>query len=140
MFRARLILSLAEGLSYREIERTLGASAPTVSKWKTRFEQSGMAGLQGQHKGSQPRAATPAVQARILRRAQQKPADGSTHWSCRKLATALGLSKTTVQRVLAQAKRKRTVKAVLTRSSYLEVGQALIAETVANIGQEELAF
>jgi transposase len=65
-----------------------------------------MAGLQGQHKGSQPRTATPAVQARILRRAQQKPVDGSTHWSCRKLATALGLSKTTVQRVLAQAKLK----------------------------------
>ena len=70
VFRARLILSLGEGLSYRDIERTLGASAPTVSKWKRRFEESGMAGLQGQHKGSQPRTATPAVQARILRRAR----------------------------------------------------------------------
>src|SRR5438270_4626700 len=106
VFRARLILCLADGLSYREIERRLGASAPTVSKWKSRFEESGMAGLQGQHKGSQPRTVTPAVQARILRRAQQKPEDRSTHWSCRKLATALGLSKTTVQRVLAQAKLK----------------------------------
>src|SRR3954452_11406530 len=76
---ARLILSLSKGLSYREIERTLGASAPTVSKWKRRFEQSGMAGLQGQHKGSQPRTITPVVQARIIRRAQQKPTDGSTH-------------------------------------------------------------
>jgi transposase len=65
-----------------------------------------MAGLQGQHKGSQPRTLTPAVQARILRRAQQKPSDGRTHWSCRKLAMALGLSKTSVQRVLAQAKLK----------------------------------
>jgi transposase len=106
VFRARLILSLADGLSYREIERTLGASAPTVSKWKRRFEQSGIAGLQGQHKGSQPRTVTPAVQARIIRRAQQKPSDGSTHWSCRRLAKALHLSKTTVQRVLAQAKLK----------------------------------
>jgi transposase len=106
VFRARLILSLADGLSYREIERTLGASAPTVSKWKGRFEQSGMAGLQALHKGSQPRTVTPAVQARIIQRAQQKPSDGSTHWSCRKLATALHLSKTTVQRVLAQAKLK----------------------------------
>src|SRR3954470_18073068 len=106
VFRARLILSLAEGVSYREIERTLGASAPTVSKWKRRFEQSGMAGLQGQHKGSQPRTATPTVQARMIRRAQQKPSDGITHWSCRKLAMALGLSKTTVQRVLAQANIK----------------------------------
>jgi len=38
VFRARLLLCLAEGLSYREIERKLGASAPTVSKWKSRFE------------------------------------------------------------------------------------------------------
>jgi len=106
VFRARLILCLADGLSYREIERRLGASAPTVSKWKSRFEESGMAGLQGQHKGSQPRTVTPAVQARIIRRAQQKPSDGSTHWSCRKLAATLGLSKTSVQRVLAQAKLK----------------------------------
>lgn len=103
VFRARLILALADGLTYREIERKLGASAPTVVKWKSRFEQAGMAGLQGQHRGSQPRAATPAVQARILRRAQQKPSDGSTHWSCRKLAEELGISKSTVQRVLAQA-------------------------------------
>lgn len=73
VFRARLILSLADGWSYREIERKWGASAPTVSKWKSRFEQAGMAGLQGTHRGSQPRTATPAVQARILRRAQQKP-------------------------------------------------------------------
>ena len=37
VFRARLILAVADGMSYREIERKLGASAPTVSKWKTRF-------------------------------------------------------------------------------------------------------
>lgn len=104
VFRARLILALADGLSYREIERKLGASAPTVSKWKSRFEQGGMDGLQAHNRGSRPRTATPAVQAKIIRRAQQKPSDGSTHWSCRKLATELGLSKTTVQRVLAQAK------------------------------------
>jgi transposase len=104
VFRARLILALADGLSYRDIEGKLGASAPTVSKWKGRFEQSGMDGLQAHNRGSKPRTATPAVQAKIIRRAQQKPTDGSTHWSCRKLAAELGLSKTTVQRVLAQAK------------------------------------
>ena len=104
VFRARLILGLADGMSYRDIERTLGASAPTVSKWKGRFEQSGMEGLQGQHKGSQPRSATPAVQGRVMRRVQQKPADGSTHWSVRRLAGELGVSKSTVHRILTQAK------------------------------------
>jgi len=104
VFRARLILALADGMSYREIERKLGASAATVSKWKSRFRQKGMAGLQGQHHGSKPRRATPAVQARVIRRAQQKPGDGSTHWSCRKLSLELGVSKSTVQRILAQAR------------------------------------
>jgi hypothetical protein len=103
VFGARLLLCLAEGLSYREIEQKLGASAPTVSKWKGRFEQAGIECLRGQHRGSQPRAATPAVQARILRR-EQNPADGSTHWSIRKLAVELELSKSTVQRGSAQAK------------------------------------
>jgi Transposase DDE domain group 1 len=28
----------------------------------------------------------PKVQARVIRQVQQKPGDGSTHWSCRKLA------------------------------------------------------
>ena len=45
VFRARLILSLADGMTYREIEQKLGASAPTVSKWKTRFEQHGVEAL-----------------------------------------------------------------------------------------------
>ena len=104
VFRARLILGLADGLTYREIEGKLGASAPTVSKWKGRFVQHGIEGLQGRHQGSKPRRATPAVQGRVIRRAQQKPSDGSTHWSCRKLAEKLGVSKSTVQRILAQAK------------------------------------
>lgn len=104
VFRARLILALAGGKTYRQIEETLGASAPTVSKWKGRFEQSGLEGLQGRHKGSKPRRATPALQSRVIRRAQQKPSDGSTHWSVRKLAEELGVSKSTVHRILGQAK------------------------------------
>jgi transposase len=106
VFRAQIILALADGLSYREIERELGASSATIALWKSRFERSGIEGLQGQHKGSKPRAATPAMQARVMRRVQQKPDDGSTHWSCRKLAQELGLSKSTVQRILRQAKLK----------------------------------
>ena len=54
VFRARLILALADGLSYREIGRRYGASAPTVSLWKRRFEQNRVSGVQGEHKGSKP--------------------------------------------------------------------------------------
>jgi transposase len=106
VFRARLILALAEGQSYREIMASLKTTAPTISRWKKRFEAEGLAGLDPRHQGSQPRVADARVQARIARKTQQKPDDGSTHWSCRKMARALGLSKSTVQRVWAQTRLK----------------------------------
>jgi len=106
VFRARLILALAEGQTYSQIMTSLQTTAPTISRWKQRFAEGGMAGLDTRHKGSQPRVADAKVQARIARKTLQKPGDGSTHWSCRKLAKALGLSKSTVQRVWAQARLK----------------------------------
>src|SRR6476659_4889017 len=106
VFRARLILALAAGKSYREIESGMQTSAATIARWRGRFESDGLAGLEGRHRGSRPRTATAAVQARVVRRVQQKPNDGSTHWSCRKLAQELGLSKSTVQRILTQAHLK----------------------------------
>ena len=106
VFRARLILALASGRTYSQIMASLQTTAPTISRWKLRFEEHGMAGLDARHKGSQPRVANAAVQARIARKTQQKPPDGSTHWSCRKMAEALGVSKSTVQRVWAQARLK----------------------------------
>ena len=65
-----------------------------------------MAGLDPQHKGSQPKTATPAVQAKVLRQTLKAPGDGSTHWSCRKMAEATGISKSTVQRIWAAARLK----------------------------------
>src|SRR6266481_484967 len=73
VFRARLILALAEGRSYSQIMASLQTTAPTISRWKQRFEQHGMAGLDPRHKGSQPRVANAAVQAKIARKTQQKP-------------------------------------------------------------------
>jgi len=106
VFRARLVLALADGWSYTQIKHRLHTSAPTISRWKQRFEQEGIAGLEPQHKGSQPRVANAQIQARIARKTQQKPPDGSTHWSCRKMAEVLGVSKSTVQRVWAQTRLK----------------------------------
>lgn len=106
VFRARLILALASGKSYSQIETELGTSRPTIARWRRRFQEDGLAGLEPQHKGSQPRTATPDLQARVIRRTLRKPEDGSTHWSCRKMATALGVSKSTVQRIWAQARLK----------------------------------
>lgn len=46
---------------------------------------------------------TPALRARKLSATRKKPSDGPTHWSCRKLATALGVSQDAVHRVWKEA-------------------------------------
>jgi transposase len=106
VFRARLILALAAGKSYNQIEVELDTSRPTIARWKRRFQKSGICGLEPQHKGSQPRTATAAVQARVLRKTVKAPVNGTTHWSCRKMAEATGISKSTVQRIWAAAGMK----------------------------------
>jgi transposase len=67
-----LILALADGETYNQIMTSLRTTAPTISRWKQRFEQEGIDGLDPRHKGSQPRVADAAVQARIARKTQQK--------------------------------------------------------------------
>src|ERR1700758_3380104 len=93
VFRAKLILMLAEGASFSTIKRMLQTSAPTIIRWKQRFLESGLDGLDTYHPGQKATVLTPALRARILSATRKKPSDGSTHWSCRKLATTLGVSK-----------------------------------------------
>ena len=99
VFRAKLILMLAEGASFNTIKRRLQTSAPAIIRWKQRFLQSGIDGLDTHHPGQKATVLTPALRARILSATRKKPSDGSTHWSCRKLAAALGVSKDAVHRV-----------------------------------------
>ena len=51
VFRARLILTLAEGNSYSTIKRRLGTTAPAISRWKQRFLAAGVDGLDTSHPG-----------------------------------------------------------------------------------------
>jgi transposase len=100
VLRARMILMLAEGRSYAEIQERLQTTAPTIARWKKRFLAQGVAGLFEQHHpGQKPRVLTAKLQARVLEATRRKPKDGSTHWSVRKLAAELQVSKDAVHRI-----------------------------------------
>src|SRR5512140_3470625 len=103
VFRAKLILMLAQGASFNAIKLRLGTTAPTVIRWKERFLAAGIDGLDTYHPGQKPTVLTPALRAKILAATRKKPADHSTHWSCRKLAASLGVSKDAVHRVWKEA-------------------------------------
>src|SRR5438045_8232874 len=94
---------LAEGTPFNTIKPRLQTSAPTIIRWKQRFLQSGLDGLDTYHPGQKATVLTPALRARILSATRKKPRDGSTHWSCRKLAATLSVSKDTVHRVWKEA-------------------------------------
>ena len=103
VFRAKLILLLAEGKTFAAIRQQMRTSTPTIIRWKERFLAEGLDGLSTAHPGQKPHKLTPALRARILSATRKKPSDGSTHWSCRKLATALGIGKDLVHRVWREA-------------------------------------
>src|ERR1700681_4098036 len=103
VFRAKLLLMLAEGASFNTIKQRLQTTAPTIVRWKQRFLESGLDGLDTYHPGQKATVLTPVLRARILSATRKKPSDGSTHWSCRKLATTLGVSKDAVHRVWKEA-------------------------------------
>jgi transposase len=95
-----MILMLADGRSYAEIQQRLQTTAPTISRWKKRFQEVGIQGLiEMRHPGQKPTVITPKLQARVLDATRRKPKDGSTHWSVRKLARELKVSKDTVHRI-----------------------------------------
>jgi putative transposase len=51
VFRAKLILILAEGLAYSAIQERLQITRPTISRWKQRFIEDGLEGLDTYHPG-----------------------------------------------------------------------------------------
>lgn len=103
--RARLVLLLADGCSWAEIRAKLDCGDSYINRWSKRFEAERLAGLFARHTGRQRYKVTERMEARVLSwTTKRKPADGSTHWSSRKLAAELGggISHMTVARIWAK--------------------------------------
>ena len=90
-----------------------------IARWSARFSAERLAGLYSRHRGQPARTLTPKLEARILETTRRAPADGSTHWSSRKLGKVLGISHMMVARVWAKHGLKPQ------RLDYLNEGLAL---------------
>lgn len=97
--RARCILLLAAGASWTRIRGQLRCGDTYIARWSRRFAAERLAGLYSRHRGQPATVLTPKVEARILNWTRRGPQDGTTHWSTRRLAKALGLSHMMVARV-----------------------------------------
>jgi transposase len=101
--RARLVLMLAEGEPWVSIQEVLGCSSAYIDRWSKRFRQQRLAGLFARHRGRRVEKRTPKLEAKILDWTRRPPNDGSTHWSSRRLAKALGVNHMMVARVWKRA-------------------------------------
>lgn len=89
-FRARVVLAAASGEGSASIARREGVRLNTVSTWRTRYAEKGIAGLQDEPRKGRPPAYGPETERRILSQLDQPPPDGRGSWNGRLLAAALG--------------------------------------------------
>jgi transposase len=98
--RARIVLLAAAGESNSAIARRLSVSRPTVIMWRERFEKGGAQALTETRpgRGRKPTISAAKIKAIVAATTQTRP-PGETHWSCRTMAKAQGVSAATVQRI-----------------------------------------
>lgn len=98
--RCRIILAAATGAQNQDVAQELEINPKTVALWRTRFCREGTDCLWevAEGRGRKPRYDADKVAAIIEQTLQDRPV-GATHWSCRTMAKAQGISKATVNRI-----------------------------------------
>ncbi len=91
------MLLAADGVSHTKIAQRLGVSRPTVTAWRARYVESGIAGLDDRARSGRPRSVD---HRRIISETLKAPPKklGVTHWSSRLLAARLGVDNSTIAR------------------------------------------
>jgi transposase len=88
--RARIVLLAAAGKASRAIGRTVGCTTGTASKWRVRYAERRLAGLdETGNRGAEPKY-TAETGKRILARLDEPPPRGNARWTGALLAAALG--------------------------------------------------
>ena len=94
--RARIVLLAADGMRNKDIAKQLDVGRVQVARWRERFAQSRLAGIER----DLPRGAPPVKVdvARLVELTTQSQPKAATHWSTRTMAAELGVSSSSVSR------------------------------------------
>jgi transposase len=100
VLRCQIVLAASQGQQDKTISAELHINFKTVALWRKRFlaEGSGCLWEVATGRGRKPSLTSKKVKEIVNSTLQTKPA-GATHWSCRTMAKAQGVSKATVNRI-----------------------------------------
>jgi transposase len=104
--RAGAVLLAAEGWTNEEIARMVGLSAHAVGRWRRRFAERRLEGLADLPRPGGPRRYGHDERLRVFRTACSPPPEGETQWTVRSIAAVVGIGKSQVQKILAEADLK----------------------------------
>ena len=100
--RAKALLMASDGFATTRVAQELGVSPATVTRWREGFERDG---LKASVKVAPGRGRKPSIGpekvAEIVHATLHEKPPGETHWSCRSMARAHGVSHSTVQKIWA---------------------------------------
>jgi transposase len=98
--RAKIVLMAAEGMQNQAIASELGITPNTVGRWRRRFVEARLTGIEkdAPRSGRKPTKIRELAPVIIEKTTQETPA-AATHWSTRTMAAAVGASRAMVHRV-----------------------------------------
>ena len=98
--RATIVLHAADGLENREIGKLMGITRQKAGRWRTRYADQGLVGIENDApRPGRRRRIEEKQRALIVRKTLQETPAGHTHWSRATMAAATGLSDSTIGRI-----------------------------------------
>jgi len=86
IMRAKIILQLSEGMTPSEVATAQRTSPKTVHRWRNRFEEEGIEGLQERTRSGRPTVIDKEVVDRVLFLTTKRIPQEATHWSVELMA------------------------------------------------------
>jgi transposase len=127
--RAEIVLLAAEGKENREIAAELSVERTIVGRWRRRFAEQGLAGIEqdAPRGGRKPDA---GLAEKIIEHTTQHKPSNATHWSTNTLARELGVSQSRVSRVW----RANGIKPHLSRTFKVSNDRQFVEKLVDVVG------
>jgi transposase len=128
--RAKIVLSVLDGISQNKVAQDLDVNPNTVSKWVKAFSKNGLKGLEDAPRSGKPKTVGQDIHIRILEKLEEKPPNGLASWDGVSLSEALGVKRTIVYDTL----RKNKIQLKRMRSWCVSTDKAFVEKSTDVIG------